>query len=186
MNDAAVLQRIRRGEPQAFAELVARYQRPLFGFLGRMGLSQAHAEDLAQETFLRAWSHLSDFSPERAQFSTWLFTIAHNLACNFLQSAAQRREVFGQGPEEPACAQPGPEQHLARGQDQARLQAALRQLPMAERSVLALVYVQELALADVARIEGDSLSAVKTRVHRAKQRLRSLLQAPTEKEFPHG
>ena len=48
---------------------------------------------------------------------------------------------------------------------------------MADRSALALVYVQELALADVARIEGDSLAAIKTRLHRAKQRLRELLQA---------
>lgn len=186
MNVAGVLQRIQRGEPQAFAELVARYERPLFGFLGRMGLSQAQAEDLAQETFLRAWTGLAGFVPERAAFSTWLFTIAHNLACNFLQSAAQRREQPGADTAEPACAQPGPEQRLAQTQDQARLQTALRRLSMPERSVLALVFVQELALADVARIEGDSLAAIKTRVHRAKQRLRSLLQSPDDQETRHG
>ncbi len=178
----AILQRIACGEQRAFAELVAIYQRPLFGFLGRMGMGQAQAEDIAQETFLRAWTHLPSFDPAQAQFGTWLFTIARNLAYNALQSAAHQREVSGTDMDLPeaACPQPGPLQAMERAQQQAQLQAALRQLPMPDRSVLALVYVQELALADVARIEGDSLAAIKTRLHRAKQRLRELLQANAE------
>ena len=183
MSVQAILQRIADGEQRAFAELVALYQRPLFGFLGRMGMGQAQAEDIAQETFLRAWSHLSSFDSAQAQFGTWLFTIARNLAYNALQSAAHQREISGTDMELPevACTQPGPLQVIERAQQQAhqqaQLQAALRQLTMADRSALALVYVQELALADVARIEGDSLAAIKTRLHRAKQRLRELLQA---------
>lgn len=175
----AILQRIANGEQRAFAELVAMYQRPLFGFLGRMGMGQAQAEDIAQETFLRAWTHLPSFDSAQAQFGTWLFTIARNLAYNALQSAAHQREVSVTEMEllDAACLEPGPFQVMDRAQQQARLHAALRQLPMADRSVLALVYVQELALADVARIEGDSLAAIKTRLHRAKQRLRELLQA---------
>ena len=210
------MQRVARGEQRAFADLVAMYQRPLFGFLGRMGMGQAQAEDIAQETFLRAWTHLPSFDPAQAQFGTWLFTIARNLACNALQSAAHQREVKGdfkgkgqgngdgngngngngegRNTEVPdvACQQPGPSQLMERAQQQARLQAALRQLPMADRSALALVYVHELALADVARIEGDSLAAIKTRLHRAKQRLRELLksnpespnESPTESTTP--
>ncbi len=177
-----ILQRIARGEQRAFAELVAIYQRPLFGFLGRMGMGQAQAEDIAQETFLRAWTHLPSFDPSQSQFGTWLFTIARNLAYNALQSAAHKREVSGTEMEPPdaACPQPGPLQVMERAQQQARLQAALRQLPMPDRSALALVYVHELALADVARIEGDSLAAIKTRLHRAKQRLRDILQSTPE------
>lgn len=178
----AILQRIACGEQRAFAELVAIYQRPLFGFLGRMGMGQAQAEDIAQETFLRAWTHLPSFDPAQAQFGTWLFTIARNLAYNALKSAAHQREVSGTDMDLPeaACPHPGPLQVMERAQQQAQLQAALRQLPMPDRSVLALVYVQELALADVARIEGDSLAAIKTRLHRAKQRLRELLQSNAE------
>ena len=182
MNLQAILERIAKGEQRAFAELVTIYQRPLFGFLGRMGMGQAQAEDIAQETFLRAWTHLPRFDPAQAQFGTWLFTIARNLAYNALQSAAHQREVSGADGELPdvACPQPGPLQAMERAQQQARLQAALRQLPMPDRSALALVYVHGLALADVARIEGDSLAAIKTRLHRAKQRLRELL-LPTPK-----
>lgn len=185
MSIEAILQRLAQGEQQAFAELVDLYQRPLFGFLGRLGLGQAQAEDIAQDTFLRAWTHWPDFQPERAQFVTWLFTIARNLAYNAMQSAPQQREITGQALPDVACPQSGPAQTLDRAQQQARLHSALRQLPMKERSALALVYVHELGLADVARIEGDSLPAIKTRLHRAKQRLRDLLQPATPPEAHH-
>jgi len=181
----AILRRIAAGEQRAFAELVDLYQRPLFGFLGRLGLGQAQAEDIAQETFLRAWSHLSRFESERAQFVTWLFTIARNLAYNAQQSAHQKQETHEADLPEPTCEQPGPAQTLERTQQRTRLQSALRQLPMADRSALALVYVHELGLVDVARIEGDSLAAIKTRLHRAKLKLRELLQADTELETHH-
>lgn len=177
MNVHEILLRIARGEQRAFAELVELYQRPLFGFLGRMGITQAQAEDIAQETFLRAWQHLPSFDPSRAQFATWLFTIARNLACNHLQAGYRQHEtVLVDMPEIP-CQQPGPGKTLQRAEQHAVLQAALRRLPMADRSVLALVYVRELDLADVSRIEGDSVAAIKTRLHRAKRRLRELLPA---------
>ncbi len=184
MSIEAILQRLAQGEQRAFAELVDLYQRPLFGFLGRLGLGQAQAEDIAQDTFLRAWTHLSDFSPERAQFATWLFTIARNLAYNALQSAPQQREITGQALPDRVCPQADPAQHLDHTQQQLRLQNALRQLPMKERSALALVYVHELGLADVARIEGDSLPAIKSRLHRAKQRLRELLHTAPHRRHP--
>ena len=88
-----VLRRVLSGDTQAYAEIVARYERPLFGFLGRMGLPQARAEDVAQETFLRAWQHLGSFDPRRASFTTWLYTIARRLALNEAARTAARREV---------------------------------------------------------------------------------------------
>jgi RNA polymerase sigma-70 factor (ECF subfamily) len=172
----AILHRIAAGEQPAFAELVDHFQRPLFGFLGRMGMSQAQAEDIAQETFVRVWTQLHRYQPARAQFSTWLYTIARNLAFNALQSAPRQRDVPAEDIPEQACEQAGPAQALERAQQHAHLQSALRQLPMIERSALALVYVHELGLADVARIEGDSVAAIKTRLHRAKYKLREILR----------
>jgi signal peptidase I len=81
-----VLQRVLSGDRRAYAEIVARYEKPLFGFFGRMGLPQARAEDIAQETFLRAWMHLGDFDPGRASFTTWLYTIARRAIWLFLAS----------------------------------------------------------------------------------------------------
>ena len=185
MSVQAILHRIAAGEQRAFADLIELYQRPLFGFLGRMGMGQAQAEDLAQETFLRAWTHLPSFDAERAQFGTWLFTIPRNLACDALRSSPPQREIHDAEMLEQACKQPGPAQTLERAQQYAELQSALRQLPMADRSALALVYVHELALSDVARIEGDSLAAIKTRLHRAREKLRELLPSTIRSETRH-
>ncbi len=93
MDIKALLQRIEGGERSAFAPVVEYFQSPLFGYLGRMGLHQEQAEEIAQETFLRAWSRLSDYDPARAEFSTWLFTIARNLALHELSRAAGKHEV---------------------------------------------------------------------------------------------
>jgi RNA polymerase sigma-70 factor, ECF subfamily len=81
------------GDSTSFGGIVRRYQQPLFGFLGRMGLPQALAEDIAQEAFLRAWRNLANFDTNRAQFSTWLFAIARNLALNELASAKHAFEM---------------------------------------------------------------------------------------------
>ena len=176
-----VIRRIESGDKQAFAEIVMQYQQPIFGFLGRMSLSQALAEDIAQETFVRAWRHLDDYQPMKAAFSTWLFTIARNLAINELTSARNKNEL-AIGEELPdmasytASEMPEPMRELCIKQQHFHLQAALRQLNMQDRSVIGLAYVDELSMADIARIEGCSLEAVKTRLHRAKQKLRKLME----------
>ncbi|MGB1311056.1 MAG: sigma-70 family RNA polymerase sigma factor, partial [Leucothrix sp.] len=84
---------IQRGDKTAFAALIGRYQKPLFAYLGKMTLPQAVAEEVAQETFIRAWQAKESFDPERAAISTWLFTIARRLALNELDRAAHRLEV---------------------------------------------------------------------------------------------
>jgi RNA polymerase sigma-70 factor (ECF subfamily) len=177
VNIEPILKRIAGGDRQAFAELVAHYQRPLFGFLGRMGLSQPHGEEIAQEAFLRAWKNLGDYDPKIAGFSTWLFTIARNLALKELSRASsQQEQLAGEDLPDIACERPQPPDELANAQQRRRLQAALQKLPLPDRSALALVYVQALELAAVARIEGCTVAAIKTRLHRARQKLCDLLE----------
>ncbi len=171
-----LLTRIRAGDRHAFAEVVAHFQGPLFGFLGRMGLTQAHGEDVAQEAFLRAWRQLSDYQPSRGAFSTWLFTIARNLALNELSGAHAQRTTASDEVPEPMAEDPQPADALIAEQRRRRLQAALRKLPVTDRSAVALAYIKELALDDVARIEGCTVGALKVRLHRAKQKLRELLE----------
>ena len=160
-----------------FAELVKRFQGPLFGFLGRMGFGQAQAEDLAQETFLRAWQSLGQYNAQRGAFSTWLFTIARNLAVNERGRAASQHEVWeGPVPADMPSTELEPDALLSRAQQRKVLQCALAQLPTADRCVLALAYISELDTASIARIEGCSAGAVKTRLHRARQRLFEILE----------
>ncbi|WP_298231584.1 sigma-70 family RNA polymerase sigma factor [uncultured Azohydromonas sp.] len=142
------------GDRSAYATLVRQFQHPLFAFLGRMGLRQAEAEELAQDAFIRAWQHLPHYRAEHQRQHT-----GHPAA-----------EDDGA-----ACDAPGPAQALQSRQQQAQLQAALRRLSPDDRSVLALAYVHELTLADVARIEDCSPAAAKARLHRARERLRQAL-----------
>ena len=171
-----LLTRIAAGETQAFGPIVRHYQKPLFGFLGRMGLPQSQAEEVAQETFLRAWRNLGKFDPARAEFSTWLFTIARNLALNERgRSHGRELPVGDTEAQEPACDQPAAGEMLDASRRREWLQAALARLRPAERTLLALVYTRELSLDAIARIEHCEPGAIRTRLHRARQRLQQLL-----------
>lgn len=172
-----ILQKIASGDKQAYAQIVTRFQGSLFGFLGRMSVSQAVAEELAQETFLRAWSDLGQYRPEVAEFSTWLFTIARNLALNELERSMHKHiaPVIADAPEA-VCERLQPPEELVLRQEQLQLHSALLKLPMTDRSALALAYVQELDMVAIARIEACSVAVIKTRLHRAKEKLRQLLE----------
>ncbi len=178
MDISSILQQIAKGNRQAFAPLVEQFQRPLFSYLGRMGFSPAQAEDLAQETFIRAWQHLGQYDVRRAEFSTWLFTIARRLALNELERAGNRLEThWGEDPPDVASHDTTPLEHTEQHEQQRRLQAALKRLPPLERSLLALAYSQGLDMQAIARIEGCSVGAVKVRLHRAREQLRQWLGA---------
>jgi RNA polymerase sigma-70 factor (ECF subfamily) len=177
MDINAQLRRIHAGDRQAFAPVVMHYQRALFGFLGRMGLGQHQAEDLAQETFVRAWQNLASYRPSAGAFSTWLFTIARHLALNELERIGRAQHTpLNDSLPDPPCPGPHPPDVLAQKQLRQRLQLALHRLSLPDRSVLALAYIQELDMAEIGKIEGCSTNAVKTRLHRARQRLATLLE----------
>jgi RNA polymerase sigma-70 factor (ECF subfamily) len=177
MDPQPLIARALDGDRQAFSSVVRCFERPLFGFLGRMGLEQARAEEVAQETFLRAWQHLGEYRAGKGAFSTWLFTIARRLAVNELTRASSRRErPFDDSVDIPACGLPGPADALIEAERIAGMRVALLALPLPDRSVLALAYVRELDMDSIARIERCSSGSVRTRLHRARQRLRQILE----------
>lgn len=166
-----------RGDDAAFARVVEAEQRRVFGFLGRMGLDAATSEDIAQETFLRLWRNAAHFDPARGAASTFLLTIARNLALDHLCAATRRRETSDEDALSQArCAAPAPDAALERRQDRARLAAALARLAPAERSLLAASYDEGLDLSAIACLEGCSVGAAKVRLHRARQKLRQILE----------
>ncbi len=169
MEDLQYIERVRAGDKQAFAPLVRRYQQPVFRYLGRLGLGQADVEELAQETFLRAYRHLHAYDPHRAQFSTWLLTIARRLGLNALAHGRRREVSESHEPAAEAPAEPVDER-LRR-----RLARALARLPVKFRSPLALAYLRELSVEEIAGIEGCAPGTVKSRIHRAKHQLRLML-----------
>ena len=181
MDIANLLKRIVDGDRDAFAEVVETFQRPLFGFLGRMGLPKAVAVEIAQETFLRAWRNLGQYQTGRAAFSTWLFSIARNLALNELTRASNGDEATAQDTGAMSgSASSEPLHQLVQSQMNIQLQNALLRLPLPERTTLALACVRELPLAEIAVLEGTTVGAIKTRLHRAKAKLRQSLEASDE------
>jgi len=129
-------------------------------------------EDLAQEVFFTAYRKLSSFDPARSKFSTWLFTIARNKSINFLR----RKRVFSTNklPEQADLRGPGDE--LARKEFFEELDRALKKLPGRQKRAFVLADFEKLAYEDIAQIECVSIGTVKSRIHRAKKKLRKALE----------
>lgn len=165
------------GDPGAFAALVVKFQGGLFGFLGRMGFSQAESEELAQETFLRAWKNRGSFDSSKAQISTWIFTIAKNLALNELaKSPPKIADEFDINTLHSTHAGADPDSQYESHQSVKRLQRGLQQLSSDDRLVIAAIFTPDMNDKAVANVLNCSEGAVRTRLSRARQRLNEALQ----------
>jgi RNA polymerase sigma-70 factor (ECF subfamily) len=153
----------------AFGELVLRHQSPVRRFLRHLlGGDAALADDLAQETFLRAYRGLRQFQGGSA-FLTWVLGIAHN---QFRNARRRRREFAWEPAEMPESTEPGP----ARASDlHADLSAAMKKLEPDQQTALHLFYHQGLTHPEISSILGWPLGTVKTRIARGKDALRTLL-----------
>lgn len=152
--------RARSGRRDSFDELVVRYRPQLVAFLARRLASPADADDVAQETFLRAYDHLDRYDVARP-FQTWLFAIGKNVAANHAV-AARRRAVREQAVGEPAAAD-APDSDL--------WERAAQVLPPATYRMLWLRYAQGLSVQEVAAEMGRSAVAIKVMLFRARRRL---------------
>lgn len=170
LEDGDLAGRAQKGDHRAFADLVRRYQDPIFRFVLRLTGSRDEAMDLTQDAFMKAWQALPGWRPE-ARFRTWLYRIAHNAAIDVLR----RRQVVGFEPlgdeSDVADGAPGPEGHLHTRQRYALLEAALRRLPVAHREVLLLREIDGLSYAEIAAALVINEGTVKSRIARARAAL---------------
>ena len=170
--DADLIARVlSREDHNAFGELVRRYQSPVRAFLTRMARGDSHlADDLAQETFLKAWRKLSSYRGG-ARFSTWLFGIAIN---EFRSSVRANREIApGDLPEselEPFASPPDSNVRL-----RLDLTEALKRITSEERAAILLCCQNGLTHEEVARVLGCPLGTVKTNILRGKEKLKKHL-----------
>ena len=174
MDDEFLIQQTLAGNRQAFRLVVLRYQRPLFRFPGLLGFRGARAEDLAQETFLRAFKALRSFDPARAAFSTWLFTIAKRLAIGEWRRARHEQNAPAASAEASSPA-PDPAQSALLAERTRRVERALQALPEQLRSTFFFSQINELTLEEVAELEGCAVGTVKSRIFRAREQLRLAL-----------
>lgn len=174
--EASLVARLRRGDGRAFEELVIAYQHRVFGVALRMLGNRAEAEEVAQETFLRAHRALPEFRGE-ARLHTWLYAIASRLCLNRLASPDRR---LVRGDDEALAAAAAGEPSAAAMLERAELDAAVRDaiaaLPEDRRIVVVLRDLEGLSYEDIAEALGLELNTVRSRLHRARLDLKSKLE----------
>lgn len=173
-SDEKTVARVLAGESGEFRLLVERYQRPVFRFVRNLIRDEHDAEDITQDVFLSAFDNLATFNARRASLLTWLFTIARNRCVNYLKR--KRPVIDGEATSSPQLAAGADES--TRNEFWSRLDEALDELPVEQKTAFVLAEIESLPYADIAQIEQTTLGTIKSRIHRAKQRLRAVM-APT-------
>ncbi len=169
-----LIARARRDDPEAFRLLFERYSRPVISFVYDMVGERALAEDLTQETFVRAYRHLNALR-EESKFSTWLFSIAKNVAREHLRSAERRSTKVDLDDETVRELPDGaltPVGELLDKELNAVVRHALGALDEDKRMVFTLKVFQQRSYEEIAEITGFSLPKVKTDLHRARAEMR--------------
>ena len=175
-DDLDAIQQVLGDDIESFRRLVDRYQRPLLTMVRNLTPRDIDHEGVAQEVFLAAFRCLPSFDPKRSAFSTWLFTIARNRCRNELARRRPRPAA-----ELPDVVDPrSPEQAASDAELFRQLDTALDALPFEQRSAFVLAQLQGLSYEEVGRIEGVGVGTVKSRIARAREKLRSLLRLVAE------
>ena len=179
MTEEELVARAYVGDESAFTLLVEAYQVPVYNLCYRMLGESREAEDAAQESFLRAYSQLRRYDPQRS-FKTWLFSVASHYCIDQLRKrrltwlSLEDEEAL---PPHPALQDgtPGPDEMASRHEQEAAIQALLARLSPEDRSVVIMRYWYDLSYEEIAEATRTTVSAVKSRLHRARFALAEML-----------
>jgi len=183
--DAALMLRVKRGDRAAFAELVGKYQQPLFNFICRTLRDEAESEDVAQNVFLQVYKSRQRYQ-HTAKFSTWLFTIARNLCLNEIRRRSRHpaesiEENQTENEDQPQRQYVDkktdlPVDNVLHGELAGKIEQAIAELPETQRTAILLCRQDELSYEQIADILGCSLSATKSLIHRGRETLKEKLK----------
>jgi RNA polymerase sigma-70 factor (ECF subfamily) len=168
-SDGDLVRRAQAGEREAFGVLVRRYQRRVFSLGIRMLRNRSDAEDLVQETFLRAFRALDRFEPDRP-LAPWLYRIATNRALSSLERRGRRNHE--ELSPSLAAAGPNPEEETDKRRLERAVRAAVAELPPEQRAILALRVGEELSYREIAEVVDVPIGTVMSRLARARETLR--------------
>lgn len=178
-DDGALITAARAGDRAAFAELVRRYETVTFRAAYLVVRDQATAEDIAQETFVRAYRALGSFRAGEP-FRPWLLRIATNLALNDVRARGRRAGLLARFERMPAEREPEPPDIALAAESQRLLWHAMNRLSADDRTVLYLRFFLELPEKEIAHVIGKAPGTVKSRLSRAGGRLRTII----ERDYP--
>jgi RNA polymerase sigma-70 factor, ECF subfamily len=182
LSDEALVALVARGDQDALAELYDRVGRIAYGLAVRVLRDERLAEDAVQEGFLAVWRSAAGFRAERAKASTWILTLVHRRAVDLVRREERRRTEPLEAETSAAASE------AAEATDEAawlrfereRVQAALRQLPDAQREALELAYYGGFSQSELAERLGVPLGTIKSRMFAGLARLRELLDESTQ------
>lgn len=161
------------GDQRVYADTVRQHGRAIGFYAFRMLGNKDSAEDIAQETFLRLWTHAERWQADKASLSTWLHRIAHNLCIDLMRK--DKSSQTDEYADEIADQRQGAEQQQESDERLQRLQSALMMLPERQRSALVLTHYQGLGNQAVASIMDVSVDALESLLARARRALRGAL-----------
>ena len=169
-----IIARARRGDADAFEQLVAAYRNQVFRLALRMCGNEADADEVAQEAFLSAWKGLPNFRGE-SRFSTWLYQLTTHAAIDLMRR--EKRQAAAEDIDGITAADdgPSPQQQVERTETQREIRSALMQLPEEYRQVLVLRFMQELSYEEIGQTLKLPAGTVKSRLNRAKAQLKDIL-----------
>jgi len=165
----------RAGEPAAWDALFRRYQLPLYVYVFELAHDEQASLDIVQETFIAAVKHLDGLRDD-GKFGSWLFGIAHQKVVQLWRKRGGKEILFDEIPESPDEFENSPDDLLIRRESEAEFMNLLNQLPLPQRSVLLLHFVEDFSLEEIGRITETQVGTVKSRLHYAKRALRKLLE----------
>jgi RNA polymerase sigma-70 factor (ECF subfamily) len=165
------------GEPEVWDILFRRYQLPLYVYVFELVHDEQTSLDLVQETFIAAVRHIGGLRDD-AKFGSWLFGIAHQKCIQRWRKQSREEVLLDEIPELPDESENRPDDLLIRREQEAEFMNLLNQLPLPQRSVLLLHFVEDFSLEEIASITETQLGTVKSRLHYAKKTLRKLLEEP--------
>ncbi|OGV73757.1 MAG: RNA polymerase sigma factor RpoE [Methylophilales bacterium RIFCSPHIGHO2_02_FULL_57_10] len=193
--DQQLVERVQRGDKQAFGLLVEKYQRKLGRLLSRFIRDQAEVEDVVQEAFIKAYRALPNFRGESA-FYTWLYRIGINTAKNYLVSMGRRPQTSNEIEVEDAENFEGgdelrtmdtPETELMTKEIAKTVQLAIESLPEDLKTAIVLREIEGLSYEEIATMMDCPIGTVRSRIFRAREfiaeRLRPLLETPQDKRW---
>lgn len=174
------LDQARRGDKSAFGKIIEVYQRPVYNLAYRMLNNSGEAEEAAQEAFIRAYTRLDSYNPNH-KFSTWLLSITSNYCIDLIR----KRRAILLSIDEPLPPHPslmserasGPEPQLVQSEQQEMVQRLLAELAPEYREAVVLRYWHELSYDEIAEMMDTTVSAIKSRLFRARKQLAEVGEA---------
>ena len=178
-SDQLPVKQARNGNPEAWDALFRRFQLPLYVYVFELVHHEQTSLDIVQETFIAAARHIGGLREDH-KFGSWLFGISHQRIIQFWRKKGGKEILLDEIPDTPDASVDSPHDLLISQEQETEFMNALNRLPLPQRSVLLLHFIEGFSLEEIARVTGTQIGTIKSRLHYAKKALRAILEAKNE------